>query len=198
MPFITEEIWQRLAPVLQLSGDSIMLQPYPVFSADNVDTQAEENIDWIKGIIVAIRNIRGEMNISPAKAIPVFLRNGSELDQTRLQDYRPYLQKLAKLENIDWLDEGQEAPAAATQLYNQIEILVPLAGLIDAGAERARLQKEISKLEAGLKAVTGKLGNKKFVDNAPEAIVEKERGKEAQISVALLAFQQKLEQLQAL
>lgn len=195
MPFITEEIWQRIAPILSISGDSIMLQPYPVFSSENVDQQAEESIDWIKGVIIAIRNIRGEMDISPAKAIPVFLRNGSEADKLRLQQYRPYISKLAKLESIEWLNADQEAPPAATQLHKDMEILVPMAGLIDVEAEQARLNKEIAKLENGLKAVSGKLNNKKFVDNAPDAVVAKERDKEKQMSSALAALQEKLQQL---
>ena len=198
MPFITEEIWQRVAPLLNISGDSIMLQPYPRFDSSNIDEDAEQNIDWIKGVIVAIRNIRGEMDISPAKAIPTFLRQGSDTDQLRLESYRPYLQKLAKLESIEWLGSEQEAPAAATQLHGDLEILVPLAGLIDVEAERARLNKEIARLEGGLKSVSGKLGNKKFVDNAPDAVVEKEREKEKQMSAALAAFQQQLQQLQNL
>jgi valyl-tRNA synthetase len=192
MPFITEEIWQRVAPLLQISGDSVMLQAYPVFDESLLDTEAEASIEWIKGIITAIRNIRGEMDISPAKSIEVLLRGGSDADASRLQSYKPYLQKLAKLESIEYLAADQEAPAVATQLYGGMEILVPMAGLIDVDAERSRLQKEITKLESGLKAVSGKLGNKKFVDNAPAAVVDKERSKQATMSAALLALQEKI------
>ena len=108
------------------------------------------------------------------------------------------LKKLAKLESIDWLDADQAVPATATQLHQNVEILVPLAGLIDVKAERVRLQKEITKLQSGLQAVRGKLGNTKFVNNAPAAVVARERGKETQMSAALSALQQKLEQLAAL
>jgi valyl-tRNA synthetase len=195
MPFITEEIWQRVAPLQGIEGDSIMLQPYPVFCGDNVDSNAEQSIEWIKGVIVAIRNIRGEMDISPAKAIPVFLRKGDKTDQSRLKSYRLYLIKLAKLESIEWINEGQKAPTAATQLHANMEILVPMAGLIDVDAERARLQKEISKKEYALKAVRGKLSNSKFVNNAPAAVVQKEQGKQQQMESDLKALTQKLEQL---
>ena len=195
MPYITEEIWQRIAPLLNIQGESIMLQPYPQPDEANVDQNAEQSIEWIKGIIVAIRNIRGEMDISPAKAIPVFLNKGTESDRAKLEEYRPYLEKLAKLESIQWLKPNEEVPAAATQLYDDIEILVPMAGLIDVGAERARLEKEIAKLETGMKVVSGKLNNKKFMDNAPEAVVTKERGKAEQMSSALMALQEKLEEL---
>ena len=198
MPYITEEIWQRIAPQLSIQGESIMLQSYPQPDEANVDQNAEQSIEWIKGIIVAIRNIRGEMDISPAKAIPVFLNKGTESDQAKLEEYRPYLEKLAKLESIQWLNPGEEVPAAATQLHGEIEILVPMAGLIDVGAERARLEKEIAKLETGMKAVSAKLNNKKFMDNAPEAVIAKERGKAQQMSGALTALQEKLEELMTL
>lgn len=198
MPFITEEIWQKVAPLLDIEGDSIMMQPYPAFSESQLDAKAEDNVNWIKGIIIAIRNIRGEMDISPAKAIPVILRNGSEADQDRLENYRPYLQKLAKLESIEWLGETDTAPAAATQLHGDIEILVPMAGLIDVSAEKQRLDKEIAKLIGRLKAVEGKLGNGKFVDNAPAAVVDKERAKQTEMSAALAALQEKLQQLDQL
>ena len=198
MPFITEEIWQRVAPILSISGDSIMLQPYPCFDSKNIDKNAEENIEWIKGIIIAIRNIRGEMDISLGKPIAVFLAKGSPSDQQRLEAYRPYLQKLAKLSSISWLKTGAEQPASATQLHGELEILVPLAGLIDVAAERSRLQKEISKLESALKSVSGKLGNARFVDNAPADVVEKEKAKQEQMSSAIAALQEKLAQLASL
>jgi len=176
----------------------VMLQAYPVFDKARIDTEAEEGIEWLKGIITAIRNIRGEMDISPAKSIDVFLRGTEDRDKSRLQSYKPYLQKLAKLKNIEWLAADQQAPIAATQLHGGLEILVPMAGLIDVEAERARLQKEIAKLEAGLQAVEGKLGKQKFVDNAPAAVVDKERSKQTEMSAALAALQEKLGQLDQL
>ncbi|GIT22358.1 MAG: hypothetical protein CM1200mP40_20400 [Gammaproteobacteria bacterium] len=139
----------------------------------------------------AIRNIRGEMDVPPAKSIKVMLRNGASADQGKLEEYRPYLQKLAKLESIEWLTPDDEVPVAATGLYQELEILVPLAGIIDVEAERARLSKEIAKLEGALKSVTGKLSNAKFVDNAPDAVVAKEREKQEQITQALQSLQAK-------
>ena len=198
MPFITEEIWQKVAPQLAIEGESIMLQPYPVYTETNIDKEAEANVEWIKGVIIAIRNIRGEMDISPAKSIEVFLRNGSAIDARRLESYRPYLQKLAKLTDITLLTADQEVPASATQLHGDLEILVPLAGLIDVAAERTRLEKEIAKLEGLLKAVSGKLANAKFVDNAPADVVEKEQAKQQQMTAAIAALRDKLTQLAAL
>ena len=156
MPFITEEIWQKLAPQLNLSGDSIMLQPYPKYDANVVDENAEEHIDWLKGIIVAIRTIRSEVDVPPSKSINVLLNAGLEEDRIKLQNYRHYLQKLAKLDSIEWLKNDSESPAAATALVGEIEVLVPLAGLIDVDAERNRLNKEIAKLAGALKGVDAK------------------------------------------
>lgn len=204
MPYITEEVWQRIAPMLGLfdaAGDepqSIMLQPYPTPEPSNQDAEAEASIEWIKGVIVGVRNIRGEMNISPAKTIRVFLRSESPEDQTRLNESRVFLQKLAKLESIEWLAHGAEAPAAATQLHGAMEILVPMAGLIDVAAEQARLDKEIAKLEGGIKAVGGKLSNAKFVDNAPKAVVAKEREKLAEMETSVAAYKAQREELAAL
>ncbi|MEE3289537.1 MAG: valine--tRNA ligase [Pseudomonadota bacterium] len=198
MPFITEEVWQKVAPLLGKNGDSIMIETYPLFDQSKLDSEAEEHIEWIKGVVVAIRNIRGEMDVPPAKSIKVMLRNGASADQGKLEEYRPYLQKLAKLESIEWLTPDDEVPAAATGLYQELEILVPLAGIIDVEAERARLSKEIAKLEGALKSVTSKLSNAKFVDNAPDAVVAKEREKQEQITQALQSLQAKQDQLKAL
>ena len=198
MPFITEEVWQKVAPLLGKNGDSIMIETYPLFDQSKLDSEAEEHIEWIKGVVVAIRNIRGEMDVPPAKSIKVILRNGASADQGKLEEYRPYLQKLAKLESIEWLTPDDEVPAAATGLYQELEILVPLAGIIDVEAERARLSKEIAKLEGALKSVTSKLSNAKFVDNAPDAVVAKEREKQEKITQALRSLQAKQDQLKAL
>jgi valyl-tRNA synthetase len=196
MPFITEEVWQKLAPLLGKTSTSIMLEPYPRFEGASVDVVAEEHIDWLKGIIIAIRNIRGEMDISPAKNISVMLRNGDQDDIDRLESYRPYLQKLAKLEKIEWLEKGDESPAAATQLYKELEILVPLAGLIDVEAERMRLTKEISKFKSQLDATSHKLNNTKFVKNAPASVVAKEKDKQKKMNVALSSLESQLLQLE--
>jgi len=198
MPFISEEIWQRVAPLLGIEGPTVMLQPYPLEDAEARDLEAETEVDWLKGVIVAIRNIRGEMDISPAKAIPVLLRKGSETDQKLLAANRQYLTRLAKLESIEWLDDSSEIPPAATQLHGELEILVPMAGLIDVGAEISRLEKETAKISGILNGINKKLANEKFVGNAPEEIVAREREKQAAQQKALEALQVKLETLQQL
>ena len=189
MPFITEEIWQTVAPLTGKSGPTIMLQPYPVADQGAMDSAANADIEWLKGVIVGIRNIRGEMNIPPGKELAILLKNGGEEDKRRLTENAPYLRKLAKLAEITWLEVDEEAPVAATALVGELEILVPMAGLIDKEAELARLAREVEKLDKDLKRVQGKLSNSSFVDKAPAAVVEKEREK-------MQAQQQALQKLQ--
>ncbi|TXS95459.1 valine--tRNA ligase [Parahaliea maris] len=178
MPFISEEIWQTVAPLAGKNGATIMLQPYPISEGESVDSAANADIEWLKGVIVGVRNIRGEMNIPPGKALTVMLRNGDESDKSRLEQNAAALRKLARLESIRFLAEGEDAPVAATALVGDLEILVPMADLIDREAELQRLAKEIEKLEKELSRIEGKLSNAAFVDKAPEAVVAKEREKQ--------------------
>tara|TARA_R110001599_G_scaffold353870_1_gene601337 strand:+ start:123717 stop:126485 length:2769 start_codon:yes stop_codon:yes gene_type:complete len=177
MPFITEEIWKTVRPLAGKTGVTIMLEPYPEAGEKGVDSVANADIEWLKGVIVGIRNIRGEMNIPPGKELPVLLRNGDERDRKRLDENAQFLKKLAKLADITWLPEGEEGPIAATSLVGEMEILVPMAGLIDPAAELKRLTREIEKLEKDIARIEGKLGNAAFVDKAPAAVVAKEREK---------------------
>ncbi|MDX1757469.1 MAG: valine--tRNA ligase [Marinobacter sp.] len=192
MPFITEEIWQRIAPLAGKQGDSIMLQPYPQADHSRQDEAVAADIEWLKGVIVAVRNIRGEMNISPAKRIPVLLRGTSSEDQRRMDDNRQFLISLAKLESLEWFTGG-EAPMSATQLVGEMEVLVPMAGLIDKAAELARLDKELERLRKEIGRLEGKLGNEKFTAKAPADVVEKEKEKlrDAQGSQSRLSEQRK-------
>ena len=177
MPYITEEIWQQVKGLAGVTGDTIMTQAYPVANDSKLDADAEADIAWLQGVITGVRNIRGEMGISPAKELDVLFQNGSEQDQQRLEANRTFLSKLASLSSITWLNAGDEAPMSATQLVGDMEVLVPMAGLIDKDAELARLQKELDKLQKEIGRVEGKLGNEKFVSNAPEAVIAKEREK---------------------
>ena len=202
MPFITEEIWQRVAPltgkITEGTEATVMLQPYPELNEGDIDARAEADIEWVKGVIEGVRNIRGEMNISPAKAIPVLIKNGNTEDQRRLEENRQFLITLAKLETIVWLAEGDEVPMSATSLVKQMEILVPMAGLIDKEAETTRLTKEIEKLQKDLDRISGKLNNPKFVDKAPQEVVNKEKDKQAAQRQSLDKLQQQLEQISTL
>ena len=177
MPFLTEEIWQRVAPLAGVEGDTVMLMEYPEANEAKKDPQAEADIEWLKGVIEGVRNIRGEMNIAPSKPLEVLFRNGTAQDQARLDANLAFLQKLAKLETITWLNPGDDAPMSATALVGDMEVLVPMAGLIDKSAELARLQKEIDKATKDLERIEGKLSNESFVAKAPAAVVDKERAK---------------------
>ena len=180
MPYISEEIWQRVAPLAdtrQGESDSIMAQPWPLPEEDKIDEAATRDIEWLKGVIVAVRNIRAEMNIAPGKPLEVLLTKGGDADRERLEANRRFLAKLAKLESVTWLDDPDAAPLSATQLVGEMEVLVPMADLIDKDAELARLAKEIDKQEKLIGGIEKKLGNESFVAKAPEAVVEKERAK---------------------
>ena len=198
MPFITEEIWQRVAPALDISGESIMIQPYPQQVSHLIDSNVEVEVTWLQGVIMAIRNIRGEMNISPAKSIPVLLTAGHDEDRQRLDRNRQYLLRLAKLETIEWLDDPASAPPSSSQLVGQLDVLVPMAGLIDVEAEQLRLSKELEKLEKEVKQVQGKLANGKFVDNAPAEVVQKERDRLQNIESSIAHVREQQEKLASL
>ncbi|RTR02030.1 valine--tRNA ligase [Halomonas nitroreducens] len=202
MPYITEEIWQRVAPLAgplsQTGGDSIMVQPWPVADEGRVDEDATRDIEWLKGVIVAVRNIRAEMNIAPGKPLEVLLTKGSEADRARLAANRLFLSKLAKLERIDWLADPDQAPLAATQLVGDMEVLVPMAGLIDKDAELARLAKEIDKQDKLIGGIEKKLGNESFVAKAPEAVVQKERDKLADFAATRKVLVEQRDKIAAL
>ncbi|PAV24531.1 valine--tRNA ligase [Tamilnaduibacter salinus] len=175
IPFITEEIWQRVAPLAGTQGDTIMTQPYPEADEARIDDASERDLEWLKGVILAIRNIRGEMNIAPARHIPVYLR-GTESDHQRMTDNHPFLSSLARLESLEWLGD-EEAPLSATQVVGDLEVLVPMAGLIDKEAELGRLDKELERIGKEISRLEGKLGNENFTAKAPAEVVDKERSK---------------------
>jgi len=143
-------IWERVAPLSALdfnAGDSIMVQPFPAVDAAKQDEQVLADIEWVKRFIVGIRNIRGEMDIAPSKPLPALLRNVSSEDERRLGISRTFIDRLARLESTTVLKEGEEAPASAAAVVGEMEILIPMAGLIDKEAELARIAKAMGKLE---------------------------------------------------
>ncbi|MFV3317389.1 valine--tRNA ligase [Pseudomonas sp. NY15374] len=198
MPFITEEIWQRIAPLAGVQGKTIMLQPWPVANESRIDAGAEGDIEWLKELMVGLRNIRAEMNIGPGKPLPLFLKNANADDQRRLQENEALLKKLAKVETFTVLGEQDEAPLSATALVGDLQVLVPMAGLIDKDAELARLNKEIQRLQGEVQRVGGKLSNAAFVDKAPPAVIEKERAKLAESEQALANFTEQHARIAAL
>jgi valyl-tRNA synthetase len=192
MPFITEEIWQDVAPIAGIEGETIMRQPFPEVALQDVDEDAVADIEWVRRFILGVRQIRGEMDISPGKMLPVLLQGASEADGRRATEHLALLQRVGRIDAIEILDEGNDAPPAATALIDALKLLVPLKGLIDIDAERSRLEKQVRKLEAERKKCQGKLGNQNFVNNAPAAVVSQERDRLADFErqLAQLAGQQ--------
>ncbi|CAI1001076.1 Valine--tRNA ligase [Serratia plymuthica] len=175
IPFITETIWQRVKTLTGETADTIMLQPFPEYDAALEDTQALNDLEWIKQAITAVRNIRAEMNIAPSKQLDVLLRNASADAQRRVQENQSFIERLARLESIALLPAGDKGPLSVTKLVDGAELLIPMAGFIDKDAEIARLSKEMGKLDAEIASIEGKLSNEGFVARAPEAVVAKER-----------------------
>lgn len=188
MPFITEELWQEVAPKLNIKRPTIMLEQYPQFDKSEVDNEAVVEIEWLKKVILAIRNIRGEMNISPAKPLPLLLSKGTVTDKKRIEKHTQYLKALARLESIDWITE-EKIPAAATTLVDELELHIPLANLIDISAEIARLNKEIGKLKADIERAATKLNNVNYTSKAPSDVVARERLKLAENQSTLQKLQ---------
>jgi len=197
MPFITEDIWQRIAPLAGIDGKTIMLQTYPQVANDKIDIAAETELGWLKSNILAIRTVRGEMNISPAKKLPILLRKGNEQDKKFLATHQQSFETLAKLESIAWLANDETPPPAATAFVGELEIYIPLSGFINKEEETARLNKEIGKLEKEFAVLEVKLGNVGFTDRAPAEVVAKERGKLADIEVTLGKLRSQLQALSA-
>ncbi|OAT27042.1 valine--tRNA ligase [Proteus myxofaciens] len=175
IPFITETIWQRVKEVKGIEGETIMLQPFPAFDQNLADEQALNDLEWIKEVIVAVRNIRAEMNIAPGKLLEVLLRDANDTAKRRVSDNISFLKAMGRFEDIRPLAEGETAPLSVTKLVNGAELLIPMAGFIDKDAELARLDKEIEKVEKDITTLDSKLSNDGFVKRAPEAVVAKER-----------------------
>ncbi|MFP4130264.1 MAG: valine--tRNA ligase [Halorhodospira sp.] len=198
MPFITEAVWQRAAPVAGIGGETVMRQPYPAPDAGRRDEAAEAEIDWIQRVVLAVRRLRGEMDISPSRPVPVLLRHAGEADAERLRRHEAFLTALARLESIRLLEPGEAPPEAAMALAGDMEVLVPMAGLVDKDAELARLAKERSRLEGEIQRAERKLANEDFVAKAPAAVVDKERDKLAEARQALEKVAEQEARVQAL
>ncbi|MCZ6560409.1 MAG: class I tRNA ligase family protein, partial [Gammaproteobacteria bacterium] len=195
MPFISEEIWQKVAPLAGAGGETIMLAPYPGEDEFERDEKAEQDMAWMQGLILGVRQIRGEMDISPSKPLPVLLKNASADDRNKLEQLQSFLLHIAKLESIHLLADDETAPESATALLGTMEVLVPMAGLIDRDAELARLRKQIEKLEKNLQRSTQKLANANFISNAPAVVVEKEQQRVAEMEDALARLREQTDKV---
>lgn len=175
IPFITETIWQRVKVLKGITADTIMLQPFPVYDPAQEDDTALADIAWLKQAVIAVRNIRAEMNIAPGKPLDVLLRDTSAQSEQRVNANLAVLQSMARLNSVTLLPEDNKGPVSVTSLLDGAELLIPMAGLVDKTAELERLTKELSKLDTEISKITQKLANAAFVARAPEAVVAKER-----------------------
>ena len=196
MPFITEEIWQRLKSPLNLEGESIMLQAYP--EAGEIDTQAEEDIGWFQSVLQSIRNIRAELNVSPGKPLEIAFQGGTDTDRSRQEHFANLLQGLGKIESIEWLEEDADTSQYSVALVANLKVLVALKGLVDTEDELARLGKLLERELMDLKKSEAKLGNSRFVDNAPTAVVEQEHQRLAAHKSKVSGFEAQIKKLEKL
>ncbi len=173
-PFVTEQLWGQVAPRLGITDDTLSLRPYPTaeeFAGDFA--RAEADVEWLKSMVNALRRVRSELNVPPSKLVPLLLQGGNEDDRARMTRFTSSLSFLLKLERIEWLANGSDTPPAAAAIVGDLTLLVPLEGLVDLGAERARLDKEIARVESEKEKSETKLA--KFTDKVPAAVVEQER-----------------------
>jgi valyl-tRNA synthetase len=187
-PFITEEIWQRVAALAGKTGSTIMREPYPQADSAAIDRQAVEEMRWVMGVISGIRNIRGEMDIAPSRLLPVLLQDASAQDLVRLERNHATLATLARTESVTCLKPGDAAPESATALVGDMQVLVPLGSVINKQAELERLCKEMEKIEKDLQKAVTKLANSEFVARAPQQVVEQENERVRQFESALASL----------
>jgi valyl-tRNA synthetase len=196
IPFITEEVWASVAPMLGLGEGSLMQRPWPRAEDIVADDAATAEIEWFKNVLSGVRKIRSEMNISPGKTIPLLLADGDAGDRARVTKFAAQIAFLARTEMPQWIEGGAEEPAAAAAVVGTLRVLIPLAGLIDLGAEKTRLAKEIARIEVEIRKCEGKLGNASFVANAPAEVVAQERQRIADWNTTLGALREQAAKLQ--
>jgi len=194
IPFVTEALWQSIAPLAGKTGDTIMLQPYPIADVSLIDEKAEAWMDQFKALTDATRNLRGEMSLSPSVRVPLIVEPGNEADRANMAVFAPYIQLLGKLAEVQIVDALPESPAAVsivgtTKLMLKVEI--------DVAAERERLSKEIARVAGEIAKANGKLSNESFVARAPAAVVAQEQERVANFSATLEKMQEQLAKLAA-
>jgi valyl-tRNA synthetase len=195
MPFISEEIWQQVAPRAGIDAETIMLRSYPVTGDVDDNSDAVADIEWVRQFILGVRQIRGEMDISPGKTLPILLQHATESDLRRSEQHEILLQRVGRVESVSQLADDEEPPASATALLGDLRLLVPMKGIIDVDAERARLEKQKQKVETDLTRTTAKLANEKFVNNAPADVVTLERQRAAEFTKTISQLDEQLEKL---
>jgi len=198
MPFISEEIWQHIAAYAGRYGETIMTQSYPEPETEKIDNFAEAQMEWLMKVIQSVRQIKGEMNISPARKVPVLISNLTSEQKAILEENIDTIIFLAKADNVRVVEYGEKAPESAIKLAGEVKILVPIADLIDKQEELMRLQKEITNINNEMVLRKNKLKNDQFISNAPAEIVEKERSKLSNAESALMELQQQMSKIENL
>jgi valyl-tRNA synthetase len=198
MPFITEEIWLRVAPVAGIAGDTIMRAPWPIVDDLATDVVAAADIDWIKRVILGLRQIRGEMDISPATRLAPLVRGAASADAQRFNQHRALLERLAGIHEVRLLDSVETAPPSASAVVGDMTLLVPMQGLIDPAAELARLQRKRDKNQQEIRRANAKLDNPDFVNHAPVEVVATERERIAQFEKVNESLARQIEIVQGL
>jgi valyl-tRNA synthetase len=184
-PFISEEIWQRIAPLAGVSGKTIMRQPYPACDTNRIDPLATQEINWVQDVIVGVRKIRSGMNIDPRKSLPVLLQGSSDSDKGRMERNLRYLTNVGRIESLTWLGADSSAPESSTALVGNMKLLIPLAGQIDKKAELERLARELARKQDELDRCEKKLSNPGFTGKAPDEVVAKERERAEELASAI-------------
>lgn len=198
MPFLTEEIWQTLAPMIGLQGETIMLAQYPVPNPERINEQAEADMLGLQGLIGAVRNIRGEMGLGNARLLPVLLQNTTDAEKAQIARIEPLFKALAKVESITFLTDAEQPPLSSSSVVGRISVFVPMKGLIDPKAELGRLQKDLDKVQKQHDQIASKLANEGFVAKAPAAVVEGEKAKLTEFADQLVKIKANMEQIAAL
>ena len=198
MPFITEALWQRAAPLAGVAGESIMIAPWP--NADDFfeDREAEAEIEWLQGFVLGIRQIRGELNLPPARRLEVLAQGGDRKDRERMESLSDLLYPMAGMDKLTLLAADAEAPPAASALHGELRLLTPLAGVIDPAAERARLKKLRAQTEKALQAAENKLANPQFLEKAPPPVVETARSRQLKLRQDLERIDEQIQRVSAL
>ncbi len=196
MPFITEEIWQRLKTPLKIEGETIMLQAFP--HAGDIDEQAEDDIGWLQKVLQGVRTIRAELNVAPGKILDVAFQAGSASDRERQRQFATLLSGVGRIGASQWLEEDADTSEYSVAMVADLKVLVSLKGLVDLQDELARLGKLLEREVADLKRSEGKLGNSRFVDNAPRAVVEQEQQRLVAHKTKVGGFKAQIEKLEKL
>ncbi|MCD6182389.1 MAG: valine--tRNA ligase [Candidatus Cloacimonetes bacterium] len=195
MPFIAEEIWQNIKTYFPMDGETIVLAAFPIQDADQIDRVIESDMQLIQESITAIRNLRKQVNLPPGTTIRIVCKVATPAQAQLMKTYAGYFEKLAKVTAIQAGTDMQKPQAAIGAVVQDFEIYLPLSGLIDLDAEKARLEKQLTKLEKELKGISGKLKNQKFLAKAPDAIVAKEKEKFEEIETKVIKTRKLLEGL---